>query len=200
MYHQYQPSSRNLRTVDIPMQNSASVGVQLLPDELRSFSFSCHVRAPLSACLRDEDCRQVANHPVRAPETISLLIDFAAYPRFDDRKPPPLLSHDDCEPLRISALRWRIDPHGSRQCLGPRPTVGKALWITSERITEDLGTPLVLQLVEPVVDIVGREQPEPDMMMLGGVPAEEVAAARAPVPGRAEAVQECSRPLRTASF
>ena len=74
MYYQYQPSSRNLRTVNIPVQNPTSVGVQLFPDELWSFRISCHVRVSLSACLGHAGRRQRTNQLKRAHEAIGLKI------------------------------------------------------------------------------------------------------------------------------
>jgi len=59
-----------------------------------------------------------------------------------------------------------------------------------ERLREDPCALVTLRLGESVVDIVRREQPEPDVMMFRVVRREEVAAGAAPVLEGAEAVRE----------
>ena len=59
-----------------------------------------------------------------------------------------------------------------------------------ERLRQHSCALVPLRRGEPVVHIVRREQPEPDVMMLGVVPREEVAAEAAAVFERAETVRE----------
>src|SRR5947209_20517938 len=66
----------------------------------------------------------------------------------------------------------------------------EALRMTSEGFGQHLCTSLSLRGGEPVVHIVRREQPEPDVMVLGVVPGEEVAAEAAHVLERAEALRK----------
>jgi hypothetical protein len=63
------------------------------------------------------------------------------------------------------------------------------LWMPRERLGQHACPLFALRRGGPVVDIVRREQPDPDVMMLGVVPGEEVAAETAPMLDGAKAVR-----------
>ena len=84
----------------------------------------------------------------------------------------------------------RIDPDRGRQRPRLRQPVREPLRVLRERLGEHERPLLALRRGEPVVHVVRREQAEPDVVVLGVVPGEEVAAEAARVLERAEAVGE----------
>jgi hypothetical protein len=62
--------------------------------------------------------------------------------------------------------------------------------VLRERVGEHACALLALRRREAVVNVVRGEQPEPDMVVLGVVPVQQVAAAAARMLGRAETVRE----------
>src|SRR5439155_5104566 len=81
---------------------------------------------------------------------------------------------------------WRIDPYRGRHRLRLRQPVREALGMTRERIGKYQRTHLMFRHGESVVHVVRCEQPQPDVMVLGVVPGEEVTTEAAPVLDRAE--------------
>ena len=83
-----------------------------------------------------------------------------------------------------------VDPDRGRERRRARTPRDEALGMGGVRGGEHAGARLDPLLGQPVVDVVGREQAEADVAVLGVVPGEEVLAVGARVLDRAEAVGE----------
>src|SRR2546425_33541 len=91
--------------------------------------------------------------------------------------------------LGRSDLGW-IDPdrRGRRRWL--RCTTRESFRMCGVRCRQDLGTGHEARLCQTVVDVVGREQAEAGVAVLGVVPGEKDLAVRASILDRAEALRE----------
>ena len=149
-----------------------------------------HVDGVLPPGEKRERCEGGVTPRIRALEPTDLETSFAGCPRIDDRALLRLLRHGDFGLRENAAIRRRVDPHRGRQRPRRRAAIREPLRVPRERFGQHTRALFALRFGKAVVDILRRKQPEPDVVMFGVVPGEEVLAMLARVLDRTEALGE----------